>query len=130
MLQHVAQIGYVEVRILLHARPDDNAAESDEEIDRRFRFEIADAVADERGLPVRSRAHVAHDELLSAGTGEEGAAIEVFVVAVVVERQRHRVYVAFSDMQRVRERQDRLLDTSRNEMNDDSFLLQRRTQRT
>src|SRR5437016_751951 len=94
MRQHVAQIHDVEIRILLHARPDDNAAESDEQIDRRFRFEIADAVADECGLAMRPRAHVAHDELLSAGPGEKGAAIEVFVVAVAVERQSYSVNAA------------------------------------
>src|SRR4051794_15522280 len=108
MSQHVAQIGDVEVRILLHARPDDNAAESNEEIDGWLRFEIADAVADERGLPVRARTDVADDEVLAASSCQKRTAIEVFVAAMRVEREFHCVEVF--DIQRVRERQDRLLD--------------------
>src|SRR3954451_13815275 len=102
MLQHVAKAGDVEVRILLHARPDDNAAESDEEIDGRLRFENADAIADERGLAVRPRAGVAHDESLAATPCQKRAAIEVFVAALRIEREFHRMDVF--DIQRVRER--------------------------
>src|SRR4051794_21684375 len=109
MSQHVAEISDVQVRILLHARPDDNAAEADEEIDSWLRFEIADAVADERRLAVRTCADVAHDQLLAAALCQKRASIEIFVAAVRVEHEFHRMD-AF-DIQRVRERNDRLLDS-------------------
>src|SRR3954453_18868802 len=123
MLQHVSKAGDVEVRILLHARPDDNAAESDEEVDGRLRFEIADAVADECGLAVRASADVAHDEFLAARTSEKRAAIEILVVAVRIEPERHGVDV--SNVQRLGERTDSLFDSGGDEMDNDAVVLQR-----
>src|ERR1700730_12820099 len=125
MWQYVGQSGDVEVRILLHARADHNAAEADKEIDGRPGFEIAHAVADERGLAMRARPDVAHGELLSARACEKRAAIEVFVVAVRVKHQRHSVYVSPRDVQRVGERKDGLFDTGGDEMDDYTGLLQR-----
>src|SRR5207302_10394609 len=116
MSQHVAKVSDVEVRILLHARPDDNAAETDEEIDRRLRFQVADAVSDECSLAVRARADVADEQLLAAGPCKKRPAIEVFIVAVRVERELHGMDVFH--MQRIRERNDRLLDAGGEEMDD------------
>src|SRR5204862_409463 len=77
VFQDGAQIGVVDedIRIFLHAVANYHPAEADEEIDGRLRFEIAGAVADESGSSVRARAHVAHDELFSAGPREKRAAI-------------------------------------------------------
>src|SRR3954454_13402036 len=109
MRKHSPEIRYVNSRIPLPPRPDDNAAESDEEIDGRLRFEIADAVADERGVAVRARADVAHDELLAAGPCQKRSAIEILVVAVRIEPECHGVDV--SDVQRISERTDGLFDS-------------------
>ena len=56
----------VDIGIVSHSRPDLHATVADEKIDRRFRFEVAHAVADESRFCFRSRADVTDDELLPA----------------------------------------------------------------
>src|SRR3954451_12695640 len=114
MRQQIAEIRYVNVGILLHARPDDNAAESDEEVDGRLRFEIADAVADECGVAVRARADVAHDQFLAASACQKRSAIEILVGAVRIEPERHGVNI--SNVQRPGERKNGLLDSGSDEV--------------
>ena len=60
MPEHGAKVGLLDedVCILLHSAARLHAAESDEEIDSRLRFEIAHAVADECRLSVRARAWI------------------------------------------------------------------------
>src|ERR1041385_2048379 len=94
MREQLAHRRYVDRGIVPHTLAHANAAEADEEIDGWLRLEIADAVADECGLAVRPRAHVAHHELLAAGAREERAAIEVFIRAAIIETQRDRVHRA------------------------------------
>src|SRR3954464_11637718 len=94
MREHFTHRRYVDRGIVPHALAHANAAEADEEIDGWLGLEIAGAVADECGLAVRPRAHVADHELLAARAGEERAAVEVFVLTAVIEAQRDGVHRA------------------------------------
>src|SRR5216684_4418390 len=118
MAQNVGQPCDVDVRILLHTRADDNAAEADEEVDGRLSLEIAHPIADKRRLPVRTGTDVAHHKLLPAGPGKKGTMIEVFVAAVRIKHQRDGMHVSARDVQFVRKRKNGLLDTGGNEMDD------------
>ena len=73
----------------------------------------------------RAREDRAHDQLLAAGAREQRAAVEVGVVAVVVELQRDGVHGARRDAQLRRERRDGLRDAGGHEMHVDARVLQR-----
>src|SRR5256885_10788613 len=113
MPEHGAKVGLLDedVCILLHSAARLHAAESDEEIDSRLRFEIAHAVADECRLSVCTRANVTHDELFAAGPREKRSPIEVAIVAVIVECERDRVHGARWNAELRREGRDGLRDS-------------------
>src|SRR5207248_2093720 len=128
MPEHGAKVGLLDedVCILLHSAARLHAAESDEEIDSRLRFEIAHAVADECRLSMRARADVAHDELLAAGPCEKRSPIELAIIAGVVECERDRVHSARWNAELRCEWRDSLSDSGGDEMDDNIVLAQRR----
>src|SRR5216684_574866 len=118
MGQYVGQPADVEVYILLHARANDNAAEADEEINGRFRFQIAHPVTDERCLAVRACADVTHGKLLATAAREKRTAIKVLVTPARVKGECNGMYVPSGNAQCVSQRKDGLFDAAGDEMND------------
>src|SRR5216684_2207639 len=118
MGQYVGQPADVEVYILLHARANDNAAEADEEINSRFRFQIAHTVTDERCLAVRACADVTYSKLLSTAAREKRTAVKVLVAPVRVKGKCNGVHVPTGNAQCAGEWKDGLFDAACDEMND------------
>src|ERR1051325_4153445 len=118
--EDIAQVAHENVCILPYERPFGHPSESDEEIDGRLGLEVAGAVAAHGRAAFRPGAD---DELLPAGACEEGAAVEVFVVPLLVEPQSHGVHVANAEP--LGERLDGLLDSGGNEVDDVPALAQR-----
>src|ERR1700686_1461841 len=101
--------------IVSDPRPGVNPSEAEEEIDRRFGLQIADAIADEGRFSLRARSDVPHDDFLAPRMGKQRSPIEVFVLTGRFESKWNRVKC---DPEFRRERLERLLDARRDEVND------------
>src|SRR5881227_2605456 len=94
-------------------RPRVNSSEADEEIDRRFCFQIAHAIAHEGRFSFRARADVPDHGFLTARTREKRLPIEVLVVAGRIESQRNGVQL---DSELLRQWLERLFNARGDEM--------------